>query len=295
MKEKINDYIRFMKSIKKASKNTLVAYEKDLNDYFLYLTEQKISLSKVRKNTIYLYETHLMSLGKSSSSVARALASIRGFHQHLLLKGNARTNPASGIETPKIQRVLPEILSVQEVEKLLNQPECVNYRGYRDKAILELLYATGIRVSELLSLKLNDIDVSRGTISCTDRIIPFGSFSSHALLEYLKVSPFHDVDNPRDVYLFTNSAGKPLTRQGIWKLIKKYHLSSGIKKAVSPQILRNSFAAHLLENGADVKIVQELMGHTALSSTLIYAELSKNRLRDAYDKAHPRAKILKAE
>ena len=292
MNEKINEYIRFLKSVKKASKNTITAYEKDLNDYMSYLGTQKISLSKVRKNTIYIYENHLLSSGKSSASVARALASIRGFHQHLLVTGNAKNNPASGIETPKIERVLPDILTVTEVDKLLNQPEGTNYRGSRDKAILELLYATGIRVSELLQLKLSDVDITRGTISCTDRVIPFGTFSSVALVEYLKLSPFHNQNKQAEIYLFTNSAGRQLTRQGVWKIIKKHHISSGIQKAVSPQILRNSFAAHLLDNGADIKIVQELMGHTALSSTLIYAELSKNRLREAYDKAHPRAKNI---
>lgn len=290
MNEKINEYIRFLKSAKKVSKNTIVAYQKDLNDYMTYLGDKKISLSKVRKNTIYIYENHLLSLGKSSASVARALSSIRGFHQHLLVTGNARNNPASGIETPKIERVLPDILTVAEIDKLMKQPDRTNYRGYRDKAILELLYATGIRVSELLQLKLNDVDITRGTVSCTDRVIPFGAFSSAALLEYLKFSPFHNTNNPSEIYLFTNSAGKQLTRQGIWKIIKKHHIASGIQKAISPQILRNSFAAHLLDNGADIKIVQELMGHTALSSTLIYAELNKNRLREAYDKSHPRAK-----
>lgn len=295
MKEKKNEYIAFLKKVKKVSKNTYSAYEKDLNDYILYLGDKKISLSKIKKNTIYVYENYLASVGKSTSSIARALASIRGFHQYLYLNGMSRTNPALGIETPKIERVLPGILTISEVERLLSQPNCINYRGYRDKAILELLYATGIRVSELLQLKFTDVDLYKGTISCTERIIPFGSFSSAALTSYIEFSPYLDKNSSEDIYLFTNSSGKQLTRQGIWKIIKKYHKLSGISKSVSPQILRNSFAAHLLENGADAKIVQELMGHTALSSTLIYAELSKSRLREAYDKAHPRAKLSKAE
>ena len=295
MKEKKNNYIHYLKTNKKASKNTLLAYDKDLTDYFAYLNTQKIPLSKVKKNIIYTYENFLATNGKSTSSVARALSSIRGFHQYLQTTGQSKTNPSLGIETPKMRRILPDILTVSEVKTLLNQPLCTNYRGYRDKAILELLYATGIRVSELLQLKYSDVDMNKGTISCTNRIIPFGAFSFEALINYLNESPFHTKDTLSDIYLFTNSGGKQLTRQGIWKIIKKYHISSGISKEVSPQILRNSFAAHLLENGADIKIVQELMGHTALSSTLIYAELTKNHLRDAYDKAHPRAKMSKAE
>ena len=170
----------------------------------------------------------------------------------------------------------------------MEQPDCSNYRGCRDKAILELLYATGLRVSELVQIKIADVDLHKNTISCPDRIIPFGSFSSDALVKYINTSPFL-TNYKLDKYLFTNTGGKQLTRQGVWKMIRKYKLSAAITKDVSPQTLRNSFAAHLLENGADIKIVQELMGHTALSSTLIYAELSKNKLRDAYNKSHPRA------
>ena len=147
----------------------------------------------------------------------------------------------------------------------------------------------------MVQLKFADVDFQKATISCTDRIIPFGSLSSNALAMYIQTSPFHNTKNKQDLYLFTNTGGKQLTRQGVWKMIKKYAISAGITSDVSPQILRNSFAAHLIENGADIKIVQELMGHTALSSTLIYAELTKDRLRDAYDRAHPRAKMLKAE
>ncbi len=295
MKDKKNEYINYLRNTKKLSKNTLMAYAKDLQDYVDFLSMQKITLSKVRKNTIFTYENFLATSGKSSASVARALASIRGFHQYLQLLGFTKNNPLHGIETPKIERVMPEILTLEQIETLLAQPKCINYKGYRDKAILELLYATGIRVSELVQLKFADVDFQKATISCTDRIIPFGSLSSNALAMYIQTSPFHNTKNKQDLYLFTNTGGKQLTRQGVWKMIKKYAISAGITSDVSPQILRNSFAAHLIENGADIKIVQELMGHTALSSTLIYAELTKDRLRDAYDRAHPRAKMLKAE
>ncbi len=290
MEERKKLYIEYLKNIKHLSDNTLMAYQKDLNDYTSYLSTHKISIRRVRKNTIFTYENTLYHQGKSSASVARAIVSIRGFHQYLTEIGFLKINPAYSIETPKTERVLPGILTLHEVEMLLQQPNRDDYKGYRDTAILELLYATGLRVSELVQLKLADVDFHRNTIACTDRIIPFGVFSSESLKKYIEMSPF--LNNYKlDMYLFTNTGGKQLTRQGVWKMIKKYKLSAGITKEVSPQILRNSFAAHLLENGADVKIVQELMGHTALSSTLIYAELTKNKLRDAYDKAHPRAKI----
>lgn len=295
MNEKKKEYINYLKSVRKVSKSTLLAYDKDLKDYLYFLNMKKIPLSRVRKNTIYTYENYLFSNGKSSASIARALSSVKGFHRYMCTIGLAKTNPTHGIETPKIERILPDILTISEIETFLAQPTLTNYRGLRDKAILELLYATGIRVSELIQLKYSDVDLQRGTISCTDRIIPFGSFSFDALVNYLDASPFHGKNPNYELYLFTGSTGKKLTRQGIWKMIKKYHISSGIKKEISPQVLRNSFAAHLLQNGADVKIVQELMGHTALSSTLIYAELNKNKLRTAYDKSHPRAKTSKTE
>lgn len=294
MQDKAKKYLDYLKKNKKLSESTLTAYKKDLNDYFSYLSMQNLTLDTVRKKTIFAYENYLASNGKSASSIARALSSMRGFHQYLMTTGKSKNNPLLGVETPKPARVMPGILSVREVQTLLSQPKCTNYKGYRDRAILELLYATGIRVSELIQLKFSDVDFTKRTISCTDRIIPFGSFSSEALEEYIKMSPFHS-DKEKDVYLFTNTGGRQLTRQGVWKMMKKYTAQSGIEKDVSPQILRNSFAAHLIENGADVKIVQELMGHTALSSTLIYAELTKDRLRDAYNKAHPRAKFQKFE
>ena len=288
MIERVNDYLSYLKNVKKLSKNTLMAYSKDLNSYVSYLSNNKISLKRVQKNTIFAFENLLYGQGKSNASVARALVSLRGFHQHLVETGYTKKNPAINIETPKTEHLLPGILSLQEIELLMNQPKCINYKGYRDKAILELLYATGLRVSELIQLKLSNVDFHKGSISCTDRIIPFGAFSADALKKYVEMSPFLS-DTYTDAYLFTNTGGKQLTRQGVWKIIRKYRTQSGIEKDVSPQILRNSFAAHLIENGADIKIVQELMGHTALSSTLIYAELTKNKLRDAYDKAHPRA------
>lgn len=288
MEERKNEYLTYLKKIKKLSQNTLMAYSKDINDYILYLSEHKISLKRVRKNTIFGFENFLYHKGKSGASVARAVVSVRGFHQHLVDVGFMKSNPAINVETPKPERLLPGILSLKEIEILMQQPNCVNYKGYRDKAILELLYATGLRVSELVQLKLSHVDFDKGTISCTDRIIPFGAFSSEALKKYVENSPFLK-NEKTDPFLFTNTGGKQLTRQGVWKMMRKYRTLSGIQKDISPQILRNSFAAHLIENGADIKIVQELMGHTALSSTLIYAELSKNKLRDAYDKAHPRA------
>lgn len=288
MEERKKAYLNYLRDVKKLSQNTLMAYTKDLNDYVNYLTTHKITLKRVQKNTIFAYENYLYHNGKSNSSVARAIVSIRGFHQYFVESGYLKRNPALNVETPKQERVLPGILTLGEIELLLQQPNCTNYKGYRDKAILELLYATGIRVSELILLKFSDVDFHKGTISCTDRIIPFGAFSSEALKKYVEMSPFLS-KTKLDTYLFLNTGGKQLTRQGVWKLMKKYSVQSGIPKDISPQILRHSFAAHLIENGADIKIVQELMGHTALSSTLIYAELNKNKLRDAYDKAHPRA------
>lgn len=296
MNEKLQNYITYLNKTKRVSKNTLMAYQKDLNDYLNYLKSRSVSLSKVRKNTIYSYENVLEADGKSNASIARALASIRGFHRYLLETNAARTNPAFGISTPKSKPLLPGFLTISEIEHLLNQPKCINYKGYRDKAILELLYATGIRVSELVQLKYSDIDMFRKVITCNDRSIPFGAFSEDALTKYLSVSPFHkesEIDD--DTYLFVNTRGTQLTRQGVWKIIKKHHQSSAIRKDISPQILRNSFAAHLIQNGADIKSVQEMMGHTALSSTLIYAEISRSHIQNVYQESHPRAKIAKSD
>lgn len=295
MKDKQLNYITYLKKTKKVSNNTLMAYQKDLNDYLDYLKQISVPLSKVKKNTIYTYENILESKGKSSSSIARALASIRGFHQYLVDTTGARTNPAIGIATPKVKHLLPEFLSVSEIDNLLSQPKCTDYKGYRDKAILELLYATGIRVSELVQLKYSDVDMFRKVISCNDRTIPFGFFSEDALSKYLDFSPFHTPDVTGYPYLFVNTRGKPLTRQGVWKIIKKYHQLSGIKKDISPQTLRNSFAAHLIQNGADIKVVQDMMGHTALSSTLIYAEITRSHMQNIYQQTHPRAKLTKSE
>lgn len=292
METSIDTYLRYLKETKRLSDNTISSYRRDLVAYLNYLEGQRIPLEKVKRSNIVNYEIMQQKSGKSNASIARMLASIRGYHQYLYLIGVTAKNPSAGIESPKQERKLPGILTVKEVDLLLSQPVLNNYKGYRDKAMLELLYATGIRVSELIGLQVKDVDFKHGLIRChgedKERYIPFGAICSDALQTYINLSPYHRDQDPEQL-LFTNLNGKQMSRQGFWKIIKRYKQQAGIEKEITPQVLRHSFAAHLMDNGVDLKSLQELMGHAAISSTQVYDELTHNRLREIYKKTHPRA------
>jgi integrase/recombinase XerD len=242
---------------------------------------------------VIAYLLQLQKKGRATSTISRNLASIRSFYQYLYKKKVIDIDPTTELESPKVEKKLPQILSTQEVELLLDQPKCLDLKGIRDKAMLELLYATGIRVSELISLNLNDINLDLGYLICNkgsrERTIPIGSISITAVHEYLNKSRKFLLQDADDEALFVNINGRRLTRQGFWKIIKHYKNQANINKDITPHTLRHSFAAHLLENGADLRSIQEMLGHSDISSTQIYAQMAKNKIKEIYKRTHPRA------
>jgi len=236
---------------------------------------------------------YLQKEGKATSTISRNLASIRSFYQYMVRTNVVEEDPTEGLESPKMEKKLPKILSVNEVNLLLEQPKCVDLKGYRDKAMLEILYATGIRVSELINLDIADVNVEMGFIKCRnahkERIIPVGATACAALSEYLKQARNAMIHTDKETALFVNTNGGRLTRQGFWKIIKQYKNQAKISMDITPHTLRHSFATHLVENGADLRAIQEMLGHSDISSTQIYAQLANSKLKEVYQKTHPRA------
>ena len=291
MEALMQQYRNYLIKDRKLSSNTLESYQRDLQQFFTYLGEQGVPHPRdASQTTLIGYCLSMEHRGKAPSTIARNVASLRCFYHYLLQQQEIRQNPAEQLESPRSQKKLPSILSFDEVEKLLHQPSGKGFKAYRDKAMLELLYATGIRVSELISLHLKDVDLSLGFIRCCqersrERIIPLGSKAVESVRKYLeKYRPHND-----QTLLFLNVQGKPLTRQGFWKIIKSYATKAGIDKPITPHTLRHSFATHLLQNGADLQAVQEMMGHSDISTTQVYAQMIHSRIKDVYNKAHPRA------
>ena len=289
----LEGYERWLRTEKKASDNTLSSYLRDIRQFLAYLAGVPLKPERVTRQDIEQYTKHLTSIGKSVSTVTRCVASLKSFYTYLLAENVVPVNPAKTVTPAKVERKLPQILTSKEVDLFLEQPECTDAKGYRDKAMLELLYATGIRVSELISLDLDNLNLSAGFLRCEgrgrERIIPLYSAAVHALREYVeKVRP-QMVEQPREKALFVNVNGRRMSRQGFWKIIKQYQEKAGIKKDSTPHTLRHSFAAHLLENGADLHSIQEMLGHADISSTQIYTQVVGQHLKDVYAKAHPRA------
>lgn len=294
MEALIQEYMDFLEKDKQLSLNTLQSYRRDIEQYLSYLQEINLNnISDTDKTTIITYLLHLQKKGRATSTVSRNLASIRSFYQFITKNKKIDHDPTSDLESPKVEKKLPQILSTQEVELLLEQPKCKDLKGYRDKAMLELLYATGIRVSELISLDLSDINLQSRYIRCNkgarERTIPIGSIATEALQEYINKARIHLVQDKNNGALFVNINGGRLTRQGFWKIIKQYKNQAKINKDITPHTLRHSFAAHLLENGADLRSIQEMLGHSDISSTQIYTQIAKNRIKEVYKKTHPRA------
>ncbi|OIU71162.1 site-specific tyrosine recombinase XerD [Rossellomorea aquimaris] len=297
MEDQIKDYMHFLIVEKGLAKNTIESYQRDLKNYSLYLAnvEEISTFNEVTRVNIVQFLGHLKDQGKSSKTVARHVASIRSFHQFLLREKSADQDPTVHIETPKTERNLPRILSIEEVEALLEAPEESTPLGMRDKAMLELLYATGIRVSELISLKMEDVHLTMGFVRCIgkgnkERIIPIGKTAMTVLEKYLENARLKlRSKKHKDEHLFLNHHGKGLTRQGFWKNLKALAKKANIEKDLTPHTLRHSFATHLLENGADLRAVQEMLGHADISTTQIYTHVTKTRLKDVYSKFHPRA------
>ncbi len=292
----VNEYLAYLKYDKKVSANTLESYRRDILKYIKHLEEQGIGDVLKCSSTMVLNYLHTMQKqGKAASSILRMLASLRSFYHFLLQKHYINDDPTGNIHGIKQEKRLPQILTCQEVELLLNQPQCKDFKGYRDRAMLEILYATGMRVTELISLQMNDVNLEVGYINCKHRgqtrVIPIYSIAKTAVREYIdrarcRLPQIKDTD-----ILFLNHSGMQLTRQGFWKIIKCYKEQAGIEREITPHTLRHSFAIHLLENGADLKSIQEMLGHIDISSTRMYAQIVKNKLLEVYDVTHPRAKM----
>ncbi len=291
----IESYYTYLREEKHLSVNTLESYKRDIQKFVKFLQEKEIAKLQDSNKTIVLdYLYSLQQSGLSSATISRHLASLRSLFQYLSEQKLVIENPTRDIRGMKSEKKLPQILSNQEIEILLDQPKCKDFKGYRDHAMLELLYATGMRVSELLNLRVSDLNLSIGYINCTHRgqvrVIPIYSIARDALKNYIeRVRPKLPVIKDSDI-LFLNQNGTRLSRQGFWKIIKAYQRKAGITKNITPHTLRHSFAIHLLENGADLKSIQEMLGHTDITSTQIYAQIVKSKLKDIYQNTHPRAK-----
>ena len=289
----VQAYEAYLKMEKRASANTVSSYLRDVRQFADDLYDRDIALTDALPRDIRAYTDELTRRGKSPATVTRSLASIKSFYQYLLSQGAVDQNPAKGVAPVKVERKLPQVLTGKEVELFLEQPECTDLKGYRDRAMLELLYATGIRVSELIGLDVDDLNLPGGVLKCfskgRERVIPLYPAAIRALTEYLHNVRPQLVETEEETALFVNMSGERMSRQGFWKLIKHYQEKAGIKKDITPHTLRHSFAAHLLENGADLRSIQEMMGHADISSTQVYSKLLNQKIKDVYKRAHPRA------
>ena len=289
----IDSFIEYLKEVKRSSENTVASYRRDLNKLDQYFTSNGISLKDVNSTTINTYILRLEKEGMSSATVSRNVASIRSFFTFLLNRGLISSNPTENIKPPKVEKKAPETLSIEEVTLLLEQPVGESNKEIRDKAMLELLYATGMRVTELISIKYQDIDMSMNFVQCIDngkaRIIPFENAAKNALTKYIiNVRPVMCGDSE---YLFTNCKGEQMTRQGFWKIIKLYATRAGINKDITPHMIRHSFAMHMVNNGADLRALQEMLGHSDISTTQVYLKNKRSKLKEVYDMAHPRVGV----
>ncbi len=308
MEHYLDKYLNYLTVERGLAANTVEAYSRDLNRYLDFLESKDIrEFTQVGTTEIHAFMMSLMksrlrrsyggqaaSGGLSARSAGRNLVALRTFYKFLLSEGYLQINPLANIESPRGGRRLPGVLSAEEVELLLAQPDPLTPRGQRDEAMLEVLYGAGLRVSELTSLSLNDINFTAGWIrvqgkGAKERIVPLGEIALKRLREYLSSARRELDKGKRSPWLFVTRSGRRLSRQGIWKIIKRYGLTAGIKKGVTPHILRHSFATHLLERGADLHSVQLMLGHADISTTQIYTHISRKRLKNLYDKYHPRA------
>ena len=293
MKCELEEFIGYLHNTRGTSKNTEVSYERDLKKLERFLTEEKIeSVVQVNATLLNSYVMYMERKNFAASSISRSIASIRAFFHFLCQTRSWKENPAEHLKAPKIEKKMPGILTIDEVDLLLKQPRENTAKGIRDRAMLELLYATGIRVSELISLTLKDINLKLGYITCSsgekERVIPFGSAAKRSVEHYMEGARAELLGSQESDMLFLNCSGKSMSRQGFWKVLKSYAEAAGIQQDITPHTLRHSFAAHLVQNGADLKSVQEMMGHSDISTTQIYMNMNMNKIRDVYMKAHPR-------
>ncbi len=292
--EMLEQYRQYLMNEKEASENTLSSYMRDMRQVHDYLLQEwGKELDQATENDLKNYLNSLREAGKSNSTIARNIASWKNFYQYLILQELIAENPAKSLSAGKTEHKLPEILSNKEVELLLQQPRPVDAKGIRDKAMLELMYATGIRVSELIDLNVSDVNLNSGSIRCfskkRERFIPMYPYAMSILREYMERVRPGLISSAQVEALFVNMGGVRMSRQGFWKIIKYYQNKACIKKDITPHMLRHSFAAHLLENGADLRSLQKMLGHSDISSTLFYTQLVPNSIQDVYRNTHPRA------
>ena len=290
MEKQINSFIR---DDKKLSENTLQSYKRDLVQLQEYMDSEKLNYLKVTPEDMKRYFIHLQTIGKKTSTISRNVASIRSFYQFLVRCKKIKKDPTEKIQSPKVEKRSPTVLTSAEVELLLNQPKDVDLKGIRDKAMLEFAYATGMRVSEIIDLNIEDVNLKDGLVTCKTRTrqrhIPLGSLSLRALADYIENSRPILIKDESVKALFVNTNGKRLTRQGFWKIVKYYKEQAHITKDITPHVLRHSFATHLLQNGADLKSIQIMLGHSDISSTQVYMQFQDESIKDIYKHAHPRA------
>ncbi len=293
MEKQIKLFLEFLQKDKKLSNNTLQSYKRDITQYESYINEENLQYQKVNKEDIKKYLDNLKNIGKKTSTISRNLASIRSFYQYLLRVKRIKEDPTEGIQSPKVEKRVPSVLTSQEVELLLEQPKSVDLKGIRDKAMLEFAYATGMRVTEIITLDIDDVNLKEGYVNCKhtnkQRNIPLGAISIKAIKEYIEKARPYLIKSEDEKSLFVNINGKRLTRQGFWKIVKFYKEQAHIEKDITPHVLRHSFATHLLQNGADLKAIQVMLGHSDISSTQVYMQFQDEGLKNIYKKAHPRA------
>ncbi len=293
MDKQLKQFFDFLKNDKKVSDNTLQSYKRDLEQFKEYLTENGIKYNKVEEKDIKEYLEYLKENDRKPSTISRMIASIRSFYQYEIKTKKMQNNPTENIQSPKVEKKAPSILTAKEVELLLEQPKDVDLKGTRDKAMLEFAYATGMRVTEIISLDIDDVNLEAENVICRNkdrqRVIPLGKMSLAALKEYINDVRDILVKSDKEKALFVNLNGKRLTRQGFWKIIKFYQEQAKIDKDITPHTLRHSFATHLLQNGADLKSIQAMLGHSDISSTQVYMQFQTDGLSNIYKKSHPRA------
>lgn len=291
--EVLQIFLEYLSVEKGLSQNTIAAYAQDLKKLFLYFKKEKISWVKAQEEDIVKFIHQQSRSGLSARTLARLISSLKAFFKFLMLDGTLKKDPTVNLSSPKFWFSLPKFLKMEEVETLLNQPGARDRHGIRDKAMLELMYATGLRVSELITLKLSDLNLDDGFLLCRgkggkERVVPLGKSAAAAVQRYLDRGRVKFLKHTSE-HLFLTNRGKPFTRQGFWKMLKGYGLKAGLDLKISPHILRHSFATHLLERGADLRSVQLMLGHSQITTTQIYTHVSRTRLRKVYDKFHPRA------
>lgn len=293
MEKQINNFLEFLQKDKKLTDNTLQSYKRDINQYEEYINKKQLDYSKADETTIKNYLDYLQENGKKTSTVSRNLASIRSFYQYEVRVKDINEDPTANVQSPKIEKRIPNVLSTKEVELLLEQPTDTDLKGIRDKAMLEFAYATGMRVTEIISLNISDVNVTEGYVICKtgpkQRTIPLGAMSLQALKNYMDESRPYLIKTDDTESLFVNINGKRLTRQGFWKIVKYYKEQAHIDKDITPGVLRHSFATHLLQNGADLKAIQTMLGHSDISSTQVYMQFQDEGIKNIYKKTHPRA------